>query len=125
MGYRRCIGYIQAPISVFTPNDIALFVAMIKESLLEDLFVQSCAVKAASLRPFDVACKLLVARRGINSVGIKALIEHEPLKNAFSVKQELIAVKADRALTDMMLDVRITSVDKDMCIGVIDMTKEC
>ena len=32
-----------------------------------------------------------------------------------------IAVRADRALTDMILDVKITSVENNTCIGVIDM----
>lgn len=61
------IGEIESPIGKFPPDDISFFVAMVKETLLENFFMKPRAVEAHRHGTLDIGEQCFVARRGINA----------------------------------------------------------
>ena len=67
---------------------------MIKEARLKGFLVQPCAVKACRQRKLYILYKGGVLRGGINTVGIKALIQHQPLEYMLSVQHQSFFIKS-------------------------------
>ena len=84
---------IEPPIRKFSPNNVSLLIAIIKKAFFKNFFMQPCAVKSHRHRTFDIREQRLIVRRGINSVGIKTLIENEPLENRGFIDKKPISVK--------------------------------
>ena len=76
---------------------------MVKETLLENFFVKPRAVEAHRHGTLDIGEQCFVARRGINAVGIKSLIENEFLKHRNFVDEEFISVEPHAPQSEITL----------------------
>ena len=97
-------GVIQAPVGELAPHQVAQAVAVIEEALLEDLLMQARAIEAAGHGQFDVAHQRGVAGRGVDAVGVEALVEHRALEDGLAVDQEAVAVQAHGAQARVAVD---------------------
>ena len=94
---------VQPPVGLFTPYEVAQPVAMVEEALFKDLFVQARAVEAHVHGKADITLQRRVAGRGVDAVGIEALIQHQPLEHGFAVEQQLAASESDGAHAEIAL----------------------
>ena len=86
VGKRKISDVRHTPVGVLAPDDISASVTMLKEKRLEDLFVKSCAVETERHRHIDVVLQSLKRGRGVDSVGIEALIENKALEYRLAVE---------------------------------------
>ena len=97
-------GVVKSPVRIFAPDDIAQAVAVIEESLLKNLLMQSRSVEAGGERYFYIFYHVAVIGSGVYSVAVEALVEHKTLENGLAVDEILKSVKADIAQTEIALD---------------------
>ena len=97
------ITVIQSPVWVFTPNKISHLVSVIQKPFFKDLFVQTGTVISQCHRKFDIFLKIFIGGGGINTVGIKALIQNQTLKNTLTVDQEFHSVQLHLTQTEITL----------------------
>lgn len=97
-------GVVKSPVRIFAPDDIAQAVAVIEESLLENLLMQSRSVEAGGERYFYIFYHVAVIGSGVYSVAVEALVEHKALENGLAVDEIFKSVKADIAQTEIALD---------------------
>ena len=90
-----------APRIVFPPYEIPLFITVVKEKRLEYFLMKSRAVESACFGTENIVMKLVGVSCGINTVGVKSLVEYGSLKNGFSVQHELLTVKPDVAQSEI------------------------
>ena len=90
-------GGIDSPAGHLAPAEVTEPVGPVQETLLEHLLMQPRAVEAHGHGQLDVAAQRVVGGRGVDAVGIEALIQHQPLEYRRTVDQALLAVKGDRA----------------------------
>ena len=76
---------IQAPVGVFTPDNVAHAVTMVQKPLFKDFFMQSGAIEAHIQGTLNISHQLPIIRCGINAVGIEALIQDQPLEHGLFV----------------------------------------
>ena len=76
-------------------------IGVIQEALLKHLLVQPRAVEAHRHGQLDVALQVVVRRRGVNAVRVKALIEHKALEHLFVVDANGAVAQRHRAQTEI------------------------
>ena len=96
-------GVVKSPVRIFAPYQIAHAVAVIEESLLENLLMQSRSVEAGGERYFYIFYHVAVVGSGVYAVAVEALVEHKTLKNRFAVDEIFESVEADVAQTEVAL----------------------
>ena len=95
---------IQSPTGIFVPHHVAHFIAVVKRERLENLLMQTGTVETHIHGNFDVLNKSVGVGRGVNSVLIEALIEHESAEHRLAVEQEFHSVEHYRAHTEIRFD---------------------
>ena len=76
---------VKPPVCILSPDDVSKTVAVIKKSRLEHLLMKPRAVEAKSYGKLDISYKCFLIGCGVYSVGIESLIQHQPLKDRFSI----------------------------------------
>lgn len=89
----RGVGMVEAPVGILAPDEIAEAVAVVQKPRLKDLLVKPCAVEAERHRQLNIANQRGLGGRGVNSVGVEALVEDEPLEDRFFVDEKFFAVE--------------------------------
>ena len=88
---------VHAPTGSLAPSDVTQTVGPIVETLLESLLVEACAVEPGGHREFDITLQRLVGRGRPDTVGVKSLIEHQPLIVGLVVQADFVALDVDLA----------------------------
>ena len=100
---------VVAPIGKFAPDQVAELVGPIEEPRLEDLLVQPRAVVTGGHRHLDVVLQRLVGGGGPDAVGIKTLVENQPLEDRLAVDQDPPARRSSPSADRSSFSVRRSS----------------
>jgi|GEM_PF-4948538 len=73
------------PVCILFSDDISQTVTVVKKPRLEHLLMKSRAVEPESHERLDISYKRFLVGRSVYLVGIESLVQHQPLKDGFSV----------------------------------------
>ena len=95
--HRFLLRDIHPPTGELAPEQIAQLVRPVEGARLEDLLVEPRPVEPRGHRKLDVAAERLVTGRGVDAIGVEALVKDESLEDRPVVDEKAIALDGDFA----------------------------